>query len=118
MKCVEDLFFSNNCLAMGEHVEKLFQRKHNQLNDSEVELVYQYKKEIVPRITHVIDCEAYYVKFRFVMLERGSVNRIRYICQTPLSVKNIMGYDIRYTIFTVYPLYRIGIIKTFTVIMK
>jgi hypothetical protein len=47
---------------MGERVEKLFQRQHNQLKDSEIALVEQYKGKIARRITHVIDCEAYIFK--------------------------------------------------------
>jgi hypothetical protein len=42
-----------------EKLEKLFQRKHNQLNEDEMNAVNAYRKIIASRITHVIDCEAY-----------------------------------------------------------
>jgi hypothetical protein len=63
-----------------KHVEKLFQRKHNQLNDSEVELLDQYKKSIACRITHVIDCEAYTVKGKVSFHEVSVCNVITGVC--------------------------------------
>jgi hypothetical protein len=107
LKCDEGLFFSNNCLALGERVEKLFQRKHDQLNDSEVELVDQYKKEIVPPITHVIDCEAYTIKDK-VLLREVSVCNVRtgecksyqiYLPNTPISEKY---HGVRYQIYNIH----------------
>ena len=43
-------------LAMGEYLESLFARQHNQLKDNEQQYVDEH---IINRITHVIDCKAY-----------------------------------------------------------
>jgi hypothetical protein len=55
---------------MGEELEKLFSRQHNQLGDYEQCLVDQHKKDIVSRITHVIDCEAYTVSKERIYLRK------------------------------------------------
>ena len=44
---------------MGEYLERLFSRLHNQLGNDEQQYVNKYKHEIVNRVTHIIDCEAY-----------------------------------------------------------
>jgi hypothetical protein len=54
MACLVHVLF-----AMGEYLESLFARQHNQLRDVEQRYVDQYKNKIVDRITHVVDCEAY-----------------------------------------------------------
>ena len=61
-KKIFDLFMS--CLvhvlfAMGEYLESLFARQHNQLRDVEQRYVDKHKNKIVNRITHIVDCEAY-----------------------------------------------------------
>ena len=57
------------CLRMGEQLEKLFRRQHNQLNAMEIMLVEKHKTDVVQRITHVIDCEAYTPKGRTLLRE-------------------------------------------------
>ena len=44
---------------MGEYLESLFPRLHNQLRNDEQQYVNKHKNEIVNRVTHIIDCEAY-----------------------------------------------------------
>lgn len=46
-------------VGMGEHIESLFQRAHNQLCKNELDLIAKHKEEVASHITHVIDCEAW-----------------------------------------------------------
>ena len=46
-------------LVMGEYLESLFSRLHNQLGNGEQQYVNEHRSEIVNRVTHIIDCEAY-----------------------------------------------------------
>ncbi|CAB3977894.1 Hypothetical predicted protein [Paramuricea clavata] len=57
-------------------MEGLFQRKHNQLSYEERGMVEENKKEIVSRITHVIDCEAYNNKKK-TFIREISVYRVK-----------------------------------------
>jgi hypothetical protein len=45
-------------LVMGEYLESLFFRLHNQLGNGEQQYVNEHRSEIVNRVT-IIDCEAY-----------------------------------------------------------
>ena len=90
-------------LAMGEYLESLFARQHNQLKDNEQQYVDEHKNNIINRITHVIDCEAYTLSkahyLREISVHRISDNRtFSYQIYTPdlhLYDKNIV-YQVKY----------------------
>ena len=90
-------------LAMGEYLESLFARQHNQLKDNEQQYVDEHKNDIINRITHVIDCEAYTLSkahyLREISVHRISDNRtFSYQIYTPdlhLYDKNIV-YQVKY----------------------
>lgn len=46
------------------NVYKVLQSKHNKLADEDISWLQFKKREILSRITHVIDCEAYIVVVR------------------------------------------------------
>jgi RNA processing factor Prp31 len=78
-------------LAMGEYLESLFARQHNQSKHNEQQYVDEHKNNIINRITHVIDCEAY-------TLSKAHYLREMYQIYTPdlrLYDKNI-AYQVKY----------------------
>ncbi|CAB3982321.1 Hypothetical predicted protein [Paramuricea clavata] len=60
-----------------EIVERWFEKQHNQIQNWEKNYVRKYQKDIVSRITHVMDCEAYTLGKNQVYLREVSVYRIR-----------------------------------------
>jgi hypothetical protein len=60
-----------------EKLELLFQRKHNQLTEDEMNIVNANRKIIASRIRHVIDCEAYSNSAKKVFLREVSVCRVK-----------------------------------------
>ncbi|CAB4007373.1 Hypothetical predicted protein [Paramuricea clavata] len=60
-----------------EVVERWFEKQHNQIQNWEKNHVRKYQKDIVSRITHVMDCEAYTLGKNQVYLREVSVYRIR-----------------------------------------
>ena len=81
-------------IAMGEYLESLFARQHSQLKDSEQQFVDEHKNDIVNRITHVMDCEAYTISkvhyLREISVHRLSDNQtFSYQIYTP----NLCLYD-------------------------
>ena len=90
-------------LVMGEYLESLFARQHNQLKDNEQQYVDEHKNNIINRITHVIDCEAYMLSkvhyLREISIHRISDNQtFSYQIYTPdlrLYDKNI-AYQVKY----------------------
>ena len=62
-------------LAMGEYLESLFARQHSQLKESEQQFIDEHKNDIVNRITHIMDCEAYTIS-KVHYLREISVHRL------------------------------------------
>jgi hypothetical protein len=72
-------------IAMGEYLESLFARQHSQLKDSEQQFVDEHKNNIVNRIMHVMDCEAYTI---------AKVHYLREISVHRLSDNQTFSYQI------------------------
>jgi hypothetical protein len=93
-----------------EKLEKLFQRKHNQLNGDEMNAVNAYRKIIASRITHVIDCEAYSNSAKKIFLREVSVYHVKtHECSSfqiimPFVLFNEKQYSIRYQIKNIHGL--------------
>ena len=83
-------------LAMGEYLESLFARLHNQLKENEQQYVNEHKNEIVNRITHIIDCEAYTKTFIVI---KNMLSKKHYLRE--ISIHRICdGQTFSYQIYT------------------
>ena len=87
-----------------EVVENWFVKQHSQIQEWEKEYIQQYQKDIVNRITHVMDCEAYTIAKDKVYLREVSFYRVRdkkvcsfqiYMPDLYLNPKNVY-YQIKY----------------------
>ena len=93
-----------------EKLELLFQRKHNQFTEDEMNIVNVNRKIIASRITHVMDCEAYSNSAKKVFLREVSVYRVKtHECSSfqifmPFVPFNEKQYSVRYQIRNIHGL--------------